>query len=104
MTLYLVVEVVSDWMLRLSRDQEVTGHHACSCSGDHSVAVNVRAQRVCVCVVIITLVDQLVERMLTIGSRLSPHDWPSVVVYTGTLVGDVLSIGLHVALVKRSTE
>lgn len=58
----------------------------------------------CTTVVIITLVDQLVERMLTIGSWLSPHDWPSVVVYTGTLVGDVLSIGLHVALVKRSTE
>lgn len=45
-----------------------------------------------------TLVDELVESMLSIGSWLSPHYWPSVVVYTCPLVSDVLSIGLHVTL------
>ncbi len=40
----------------------------------------------------VTLVDELVEGMLSVGSWLSPHYWPSVVVYTCSMVSDVLSI------------
>lgn len=48
-----------------------------------------------------TLVDELVECMLSIGSWLSPDYWPSVVVNTCSMVSDVLSIGLHVTLVNK---
>lgn len=47
----------------------------------------------------VTLVDELIESMLAVGSRLSPHDWSGVVVHACSMIGDVLSIGLHVSLV-----
>lgn len=46
----------------------------------------------------VTLMDELVEGMLSIGSWLSPHDWSSVVVYTRSMISDILSIWLHVTL------
>lgn len=46
----------------------------------------------------VTLMDELVEGMLPIGSWLSPHYWPGVVVYTRSMISDVLSIWLHVTL------
>lgn len=45
-----------------------------------------------------TLVDELVEGMLAIGPWLPPHNGARLVVHTGTGLGDVLSIGLHVTL------
>lgn len=45
-----------------------------------------------------TLMDELVEGMLPIGSWLAPDNWPSVVVYTCPVVSDVFSIWLHVTL------
>lgn len=48
-----------------------------------------------------TLVYELVESMLSIGSWLAPHYWPSVVGYTSSMVSDVLSIRLHVTLDNR---
>lgn len=46
----------------------------------------------------VTLVDELVEGMLSVGPRLAPHDWSGVVLHTGTVFGDVLPIRFHVAL------
>ncbi len=40
----------------------------------------------------VTLMDELVESMLAVGSWLSPHDWPGVVVHTCSMISDVLSI------------
>lgn len=45
-----------------------------------------------------TLVDKLVECMLAVGPWLPPHNGACLVVHPGTGLGDVLSIGLHVAL------
>lgn len=45
-----------------------------------------------------TLMDELVEGVLSVGSWFSPDNGPSVVVHSSPLVSDVLSIGLHVAL------
>lgn len=39
-----------------------------------------------------TLMDKLIEGMLSISSWFSPYNWPSVVVYTHSLIGNVLSI------------
>lgn len=39
-----------------------------------------------------TLMDELIESMLSISSWFSPHDRASVVVYTHSLIGNVLSI------------
>lgn len=39
-----------------------------------------------------TLMDELVEGVLPIGSWLSPHDRPSVVVYTFPVISDVFPI------------
>lgn len=46
----------------------------------------------------VTLVDELVESMLSICARFSPHNGPGVVVHSCPVVGDVLSIWLHVTL------
>lgn len=52
-----------------------------------------------------TLMDELVEGVLPIGSWLSPHDRPSVVVYTFPVISDVFPIWLHVTLGnKRLSE
>lgn len=45
-----------------------------------------------------TLMDELVEGMLSIGSWLSPHYGPGVVVYTCSMISDIFSIWLHVTL------
>ena len=44
------------------------------------------------------MVDELVEGVLAVGPGLAPNDWSGVVVDTGAIFGDVLPVGLHVAL------
>lgn len=39
-----------------------------------------------------TLMDELVEGMLSVGSWLSPHYGPGVVVYTRSIISDVFPI------------
>lgn len=51
----------------------------------------------------LTLVDELVEGVLSVGPRLAPHDWSGVIVDTGAIFGDVLPIRLHVALTTAET-
>ena len=46
--------------------------------------------------------DQLVERVLTVGSRLTPDDWASLVVYRVAVTVNILTVGLHVALLEVS--
>lgn len=48
--------------------------------------------------------DELVEGVLPVGPRLAPHDWSGVVVYSGAIFGDVLPVGLHVALATTHTD
>lgn len=50
------------------------------------------------------MVDELVEGVLPVGPRLAPHDWSSVVVDTDAIFGDVLPVGLHVALKTKQTS
>lgn len=45
-----------------------------------------------------TLMDELVEGVLSVGPGLAPDDWSGVVVDTGAIFSDVLSVGLHVTL------
>lgn len=52
----------------------------------------------------VTLVDQLIEGMLSVGPGLAPHDWSSVVVDTSAIFGDVLPVRLHVALMTTQTD
>lgn len=47
--------------------------------------------------------DELVEGVLSVGPRLAPHDWSGVIVDTGAILGDVLSVRLHVALATAET-
>lgn len=42
--------------------------------------------------------DQLVEGVLAVGPRLTPHNRSGVVLNTDAIFGDVLPVGLHVAL------
>lgn len=51
----------------------------------------------------VTLVDELVEGVLPVGPRLTPHDRSSVVLDTDALFGDVLPVRLHVALTTTET-
>lgn len=51
----------------------------------------------------LTLVDELVEGVLSVGPGLAPHDWSGVVVHTGAVFGDVLPVRLHVALTTTHT-
>lgn len=46
--------------------------------------------------------DQLVERVLTVGARLTPDDWASLVVYRVAVTVNILTVGLHVALLEVS--
>lgn len=46
----------------------------------------------------VTLVNKLVEGVLSVSSRLPPYDGSCMVVYTCAVVGDVLPIRLHVTL------
>src|SRR5262245_7147707 len=47
-----------------------------------------------------TLVDELVEGVLTVGPRLAPVDWGGVVVHLHTVKGDVLTVALHRELLQ----
>src|SRR5579859_4337981 len=47
-----------------------------------------------------SLVDELVERMLAIGSRLPPDNWPGLIVHAPALQIDMLSIALHLKLLE----
>src|SRR4029078_88321 len=46
------------------------------------------------------LMDQLIERMLTVGSRLAPKNLPGIVVDTHAIERDVLAIALHGELLE----
>lgn len=48
--------------------------------------------------------DELVEGVLPVGPRLPPHDGSGVIVHTGAVFGDVLPVGLHVALRTKHTQ
>lgn len=52
----------------------------------------------------ITLVDELVEGMLSVGSGLAPDDGSGVVVDTSAIFSDVLPVGLHVALWMKDSS
>ena len=46
------------------------------------------------------LMDQLVERVLTVGARLAPDDWASLIIHRVTVTVNVLAVGFHVALLE----
>lgn len=93
------MEVVSDWMLRLSRNEEVCRDHTSSCGENRSDQLK-RSRRRCQRGGG-TLVDELVEGVLPVGPRLAPHDRPGVVLDPGAIFGDVLPVRFHVALATR---
>lgn len=47
-----------------------------------------------------TLVDQLVESVLAVGTALTPDDRASLVVDLRAVLGDALTVGLHVTLLE----
>ena len=51
-----------------------------------------------------TLVNQLIECVLSVGSRLSPDNGTSLNCNLLAILGDVLSVGLHVSLLKVSRK
>lgn len=51
----------------------------------------------------VTLMDKLVEGVLSVGPGLAPHDRSGLVVHTGAIFGDVLPVRLHVALTTTET-
>ena len=50
------------------------------------------------------LVDQLVEGMLTVGARLAPDDWASLVIHRVAVTVNVFTVGFHVALLEVGCE
>src|SRR5215470_11114502 len=50
------------------------------------------------------LVDQLIERMLAIGTRLSPKDRPGSVIDLRAIERDVLAVALHGKLLEIRRE
>src|SRR5689334_9769569 len=50
------------------------------------------------------LMDQLVKRMLTVGSRLTPDHRPCAVIDRLAVSGNALAVALHVALLEISRE
>lgn len=48
------------------------------------------------------LMDQLVERMLAVGARLTPDDRAGLVIHRIAVAIDVLAVGFHVALLEVS--
>src|SRR5215471_10631471 len=44
--------------------------------------------------------DQLIERMLTVGTRLSPKDRPGIVIDLRAIERDVLAVALHGELLE----
>src|SRR5262249_4413427 len=49
-----------------------------------------------------SLMDQLIERVLTVGSGLAPVDRPSLIIYFISVYRDVLTIALHRELLEIS--
>ncbi|MNT27298.1 hypothetical protein D3C72_1629240 [compost metagenome] len=50
------------------------------------------------------LVNQLVERMLTVSTRLTPDDWASLVIHGVAVTVNVFAVGFHVALLEVGRE
>lgn len=46
------------------------------------------------------LMNQLVERMLSVGAGFSPHDWTSVEVHSLSGLGHTLAVTFHIALLE----
>ena len=44
------------------------------------------------------LMDQLIERMLTVGTWLTPNDWASLVINSITVTINIFTVRFHVAL------
>lgn len=99
---HLVMEVASDWMLRLSRNEEVCGNHPSSC-GENTPGQLRPWRRRGAGGGGVTLVDELVEGVLAVGPGLAPHDGPRVVAHAGAIFGDVLPVRFHVALATTDT-
>lgn len=51
-----------------------------------------------------TLMNQLIKRMLPIGSWFSPNDWASLDLDTLATFRDVFSVGFHVTLLEVGSE
>ncbi len=51
-----------------------------------------------------TLVDQLVERMLAVSTRLTPDDWARLVIHCIAVTVNVFTVGFHVALLEVGRE
>ena len=51
-----------------------------------------------------TLMNQLIESMLSIGSRLSPNNWSSLIVDTLSTTSHIFPITLHVTLLEISRK
>src|SRR3984885_1550502 len=47
-----------------------------------------------------TLMHQLIERMLAVGTRLSPKNWSSIVIDLHAIERDVLAVALHGELLE----
>src|ERR1700722_978464 len=47
-----------------------------------------------------TLMHQLIERMLAVGTRLSPKNWPSIVIDLHAIERDMLAVALHGELLE----
>src|SRR5260370_27431542 len=50
------------------------------------------------------LVNQLVERVLTVGTWFAPIDWPSRIVYLGPIERNVFTVALHRQLLQIGRE
>ena len=51
-----------------------------------------------------SLVNELVEGMLSIGSRLSPDNWPGLIIHLPTFQVNVFSVALHIGLLEVGTQ
>ena len=51
-----------------------------------------------------SLMDQLIKRMLAVGARLTPIDWPGVAGDAVAVEGNVLAVTLHCQLLKIGGE
>ena len=50
------------------------------------------------------LMDQLIEGVLTICSRLAPVDWPSIAIDLGSIQRDMLAVAFHRQLLQVRRE
>ncbi len=51
-----------------------------------------------------TLMNQLVERMLTVSTRLTPDDWACLVIHRIAVTVNVFTVGFHIALLEVGRE